>query len=100
MKKSTFKISVVASFLMMSVPAFAGSDYVVQKFALSNDSAAERIVGETSVGDVSFASMIADQSNSPAEMAFGFVEKQGSVDPSIKAFFALSNDSAAERIVR
>ena len=93
--------TVIATVLALSVaaPAFANSTQAF--FALSNDSAAETIVRETSVGDAqAAASMLALDNDSPAEtnvVLNGEVTRDLS---GVQAFFALGNNSAAERIVK
>ncbi len=92
-------ITTVALALSVSAPAFAES--AAELFAASQDSAAERIVHETSVGDVDGAILKFALNESPAEMNVNLV-KDGDVTRSAQAqaFFALNNDSAAERIVK
>ena len=92
-------IATAALALTVAAPVYAES--AAELFALSNDSAAERIIGETSVGDVDGAKLKFAQNESPAEMNINLV-KDGDVTRSAQAqaFFALSNDSAAERIVK
>jgi hypothetical protein len=92
-------IATVAIALSVSAPVYAES--AAELFALSNDSAAERIVGETSVGDISGARVTFAQNESPAEMNLNF-DRSGDVTRSAQAqaFFALNNDSAAERVVK
>jgi len=93
-------IATAAVALSLSAPAFADVSDPKAFFALGNDSAAERIVGETSVGDFDQARRIGAQANeSAAERAIN----PGSSVPvtrDLRQFFALGNDSAAERIVR
>jgi hypothetical protein len=91
-------VAIIAVALATSAPVYAES--AAELFALSNDSAAERVVGETSVGDVTGAKLKFAQNESPAEMNINLV-KDGDVTRSnaAQAFFALGTDSAAERIV-
>ena len=80
-------------------PIAASAETAAEIFALSNDSAAERIIGETSIGDVDFAkSTLALQNNSAAERTVGETSVGATKDA--QAFFALNNNSAAERIVK
>jgi hypothetical protein len=90
-------VAIIAVALATSAPVYAES--AAELFALSNDSAAERIVGKTSVGDISGAQVKFAQNESPAEMNLNF-DRDGDVTRSnaAQAFFALNNDSAAERI--
>ena len=91
-------IATVAIALTVSAPAFAES--AAELFAASQDSAAETLVRATSVGDVDGAQIKFALNNSPAEMNLNF-DRDGDVTRSAQAqaFFALNNDSAAERIV-
>lgn len=91
-------IASLALALSVSAPVYAES--AAELFALSNDSAAERILGDTSIGDVSGAQVKFASNESPAEMNLHFA-KDGDVTRSnaAQAFFALNNDSAAERFV-
>jgi hypothetical protein len=70
-------------------------------FALGNDSAAERIIGETSVGNpIGAAETLALTNDSPAENVVNF-ERARNVDvKAVQSMFALDNDSAAERHVK
>lgn len=83
---------------LSAAPVYAQS--AAEIFAQSNNSAAERFVAETSVGDLSQADAIFALNESPAEM--NIVRSEGSVtrNQGAQAFFALFNDSAAERIVK
>ena len=87
--------------LSLAAPAAADVTNAQAFFALGNDSAAERIVGETSVGNpIAAAEELALNNTSPAENTVTF-ERARNVDvKSVKAMFALDNDSAAERIVK
>jgi len=91
-------IALIAVSLATAAPVYAES--AAEKFASYNTSAAERIVGETSIGDVDFVKGKFALNESPAEMNLNLV-KDGDVTRSAQAqaFFALNNDSAAERIV-
>jgi hypothetical protein len=91
-------VAIIAVALATSAPVYAES--AAELFALSNDSAAERILGDTSVGDVSGAQVKFAQNESPAEMNLHF-GRDGDVTRSnaAQAFFALNSDSAAERLV-
>ena len=92
-------IATAAIALSITAPVYAES--AAELFAASQDSAAETLVRETSVGDVDAAILKFAQNESPAEMNVNLV-KDGDVTRSnaAQAFFALSNDSAAERIVK
>jgi hypothetical protein len=91
-------IASLAVALSVSAPVYAES--AAEIFALSNDSAAERILGETSVGDIKAAQVKFALNKSPAEMNLNF-DRDGDVTrtAAAQAFFALNNDSAAERRV-
>jgi len=91
-------IAIIAVSLATAAPVYAES--AAELFALSNDSAAERHVGETSIGDVDFVKGKFAQNESPAEMNLNLV-KDGDVTRTAQAQakFALNNDSAAERFV-
>ncbi|MEM9434754.1 MAG: hypothetical protein AAGA12_12600 [Pseudomonadota bacterium] len=98
--KTLIATTVIA--LSLSVPAVAQVGNPAAFFALNNDSAAERILGNTSVGDTAAAeSKIAAYNDSPAEntVVEGSQVTRGQIDQA-RAFFALDNDSAAERIVK
>ncbi|WP_299304616.1 hypothetical protein [uncultured Litoreibacter sp.] len=90
-------IATAALALSLSAPAFADVSDAQAFFALSNDSAAERIVGETSTGNpVGAAQILALVNDSPAENVVNF-DRARNVDVSaIQAMFALTNDSPAE----
>ena len=93
------KTLIVSAIVALSAaPVYAES--AAELFALSNDSAAERIVHETSVGDIEAAQLKFALNKSTAEMNLNF-DRDGNVTRSnaAQAFFALNNDSAAERIV-
>ena len=92
--------TVIASALVaLSFAAPAAADVSDAKafFALSNDSAAERIIGDTSTGNpVGAAEVLALTNDSPAENIVNF-DRARNVDVSaIQAMFALTNDSPAE----
>jgi hypothetical protein len=91
-------VAIIAVALSVSAPAFAES--AAELFAASNDSAAETLVRATSVGDIPAAQIKFALNDSPAEMNLNF-DSDGDVTRSnaAQAFFALSNDSAAERRV-
>ena len=96
--------TVIATIIALSAaaPAFADVSNAQAFFALTNDSAAERIVGNTSKGDVFQAQSIGALANdSAAERNVTItadVATKASSD--VLRFFALTNDSAAERIVK
>ena len=87
--------------LSVSAPAFAGqvSD-AAAFFAAGNDSAAERIVSETSTGDVYKAQLAGALANdSAAESTVNVTAGQATrTNTDLLSFFALGNDSAAERV--
>jgi hypothetical protein len=91
-------VAIIAVALTTAAPVYAES--AAELFSLSNDSAAERIVRDTSVGDIPGAQIKFAQNETPAEMNLNF-DRDGNVTRSAaaQAFFALNNDSAAERIV-
>ncbi|SFR44134.1 hypothetical protein [Litoreibacter janthinus] len=88
--------------LTISAPAFAQVSDAEAYFAMSNDSAAERIVNETSTGDVYEAQLRGALANESA--AERMVESQANeatrADADLLSFFATSKDSAAERAAR
>ena len=87
--------------LTVSAPAVAQVGDAAAFFALGNDSAAERIVGETSVGDVFQAQTIGAAANdSAAERHVHGEAGIATSNDTILRLFALGNDSAAERIVK
>lgn len=96
--------TVIATIIALSAtaPAFAQVDNAAAFFALGNDSAAERVISETSKGDVYQAQLKGALANeSAAERAVPVtadVATQASTD--LLSFFALGNDSAAERNVK
>lgn len=88
--------------LTVAAPAFADVSDVQAYFALGNDSAAERVVSNTSVGDV-FAAQLAGASanDSAAESKVAVTAGQATKGASdLLSFFALGNESAAERHVK
>ncbi len=96
--------TVIASALValaFAAPAAADTSNAQAFFALGNDSAAERIVGNRSTGDVvGTTRQLALVNDSPAENKVNF-DRARNVDVSaVRAMLALDNDSAAERIVR
>ena len=94
-------IATAAIALSLSAPAFADVSNAQAFFALNNDSAAERIVGDTSAGDpVGTAQRLALVNDSPAENTVNFDRARNVDVKAIQHFFALTNDSPAENIVR
>ncbi len=84
--------------LSFAAPAAADVSNAQAFFALGNDSAAERIVGETSNGDIFAAQTVGALSNESAAERKVFAEADVATrNSSLLSFFALSNDSAAER---
>jgi hypothetical protein len=93
--------TVIATLIALSVtaPAFADTSDAQAFFALGNDSAAERVVGETSTGDLNAAlwsGISANESAAEQNIVLGGTE----VSRNVQALFALGNDSAAERFVK
>ncbi|MEM9583613.1 MAG: hypothetical protein AAGA08_10900, partial [Pseudomonadota bacterium] len=65
------------------------------------DSAAERVLGQTSQGDVLKAQEIGALSNESAAERPVYAEADVATrNVSVLSFFALGNDSAAERVVK
>ena len=97
------KTLIATAIVSLSLAAPAAADVTIAQafFALGNDSAAEQIVGKTSVGNpIAAAEELALTNDSPAENTVTF-ERARNVDvKSVKAMFALGNDSAAERHVK
>ena len=93
-------IATAALTLSFAAPAAAEVSNAEAFFALTNESAAERILGETSTGNpVATAEKFALTHVSPAETTVNF-DRARNVDVSaLQQKFALTNDSAAERIV-
>lgn len=84
----------------LSLAAPAAAETAQEFFALSNDSAAERIVSETSVGDpIAVATTFALTNESSAEMTVSFDRARNVDVKAVQQMLALNNDSAAERIV-
>ena len=102
-------ITTIALALTVAAPVYAQS--AAQRFALDNDSAAERIIGNTSIGNIAGAqSFFAAENDSAAERLVrsnaSNVTRASAFDPrsrerseNARARFALDNDSAAERII-
>ena len=89
--------TVIATALALTVtaPAFAQVNDAQAFFALSNDSAAERIVSETSVGDKEsalWAGVTANESAAEQNIVLG----SGDVSRDVNVLLSLGNDSAAE----
>ena len=82
--------------LTVSAPAFAQVGDAQAFFALGNDSAAERIVSETSIGDNEAALMKFAATKDSAAERNSIVIGGNEVSRDIVGFFALGNDSAAE----
>ncbi len=96
--------SVIASALValsFAAPAAADVTNAQAFFALGNDSAAERILGETSTGNVYEAQLIGAAANESAlEQTVSVEADVATRNASVLSFFALGNDSAAERLVK
>ncbi|MEP5761301.1 MAG: hypothetical protein ABJ327_18690 [Litoreibacter sp.] len=91
--------TVITLAAIVLAPVAASAETAAEIFALNNDSAAERILGTTSIGDVGFAkNTFALDNNSAAERIVG--NTSVGATKNAQAFFALNNDSAAERIVK
>jgi hypothetical protein len=100
-------LAIIAIALTTAAPVYAQT--AQERFALDNDSAAERIIGNTSLGDISSAqSHFAASNDSPAEQlvrkgasnvtrASAFDARSHERSENARARFALDNDSAAER---
>ena len=85
--------------LSAAAPAFADVSNPQAFFALGNDSAAERVVGETSTGDLNAAlwsGVSANESAAEQNIVLGGTD----VSRNVQAQFALGTDSAAERFVK
>ncbi|RLJ51793.1 hypothetical protein BCF46_2015 [Litoreibacter meonggei] len=85
--------------LTATAPAFADVSNPQAFFAMGNDSAAELTVSETSTGNVAKALKVGISANESAAEMNAMI---GGADVSrdVQAFFALGNDSAAERTAR
>ena len=93
-------IATTALALSLTAPAFADTSDAHAFFALSNDSAAERIVRDTNGGDAEAALMkFAATKDSAAERNNIVIDRDVDVSRNVVSFFAMGNDSAAERIV-
>jgi len=92
--------TVIATLIALSVtaPAFADVSNAEAFFALGNDSAAERTVGETSTGDLNTALWVGVAANESAAEQNIMIGGHD-VSRNVQATFALGNDSAAERFV-
>jgi hypothetical protein len=95
------KFAIFAAIVAMTVPAFAdgkGSKKARAFFAMSNNSAAEIIVGETSMGDVTAAQVALALGNMSAAERMGFFEADMSTRRQVIAaqMQLLDCDSAAE----
>lgn len=83
--------------LSFAAPAAAADVSVKKFFALGNDSAAERIVGDTSQGNISLAQGVGAWANeSAAERQVATTADIATRDASLISFFSMSNESAAE----
>ncbi|MCY4334296.1 MAG: hypothetical protein OXC60_06440 [Litoreibacter sp.] len=95
------KTIIATALVSLSLAAPAAAETAQEFFALSNDSAAERIVSETSIGDpIAAAKSFVLTNDSPAELNLNFDRARNVDVKAVQQFFALDNDSAAERIVR
>ncbi len=94
-------IAPAALIFALAAPAAAEINNVEQFFALSNDSAAERIVDEASVGNpVEAALKFALTNESPAETKVNFDRARDVDVKAIQKKFALTNESPAENFVQ
>lgn len=94
-------IATAAVALSLSATAFAQVSDAQVFFALGNDSAAERVVGQTSQGDIFAAQEVGALSNESAAERQVYSEAGiATRNANILSFFALGNDSAAERLVK
>lgn len=94
--------AVIATLIALSAtaPTFAQVTSADIFFALGNDSAAERIVSETSTGNVAQAQLkgaLANDSAAEAQVNVA-ADVATKADSGLLSFFALGNDSAAERV--
>ena len=89
--------TVIATALALSfaAPAFADVSDAKAFFALGNDSAAERVVGETSVGDVTGALWVGVNANESAAEK-NIVIGGNDVSRDAVVLLSLGNDSPAE----
>ena len=95
------KTIIATALVSLSLAAPAAAETAQEFFALGNDSAAERIVSETSVGDpIAAAKTFALTNDSAAEHTVNFDRARNVDVKEVQQFFALSNDSAAERHVK
>lgn len=92
--------TIIATVIALSAaaPAFADVSNTAAFLALSNDSAAERTVSETSTGDVNAALRAGVSANESAAEQNNIVIGGADVSRDVQVFFALGNDSAAERL--
>jgi hypothetical protein len=92
--------TIIATIIALSAtaPAFADTSNAQALFALGNDSAAERVVGETSRGDQNAALWSGVTANASAAEQ-NIVIGGNDVSRNVLVKFALGNDSAAERFV-
>ena len=87
--------------LSVSAPAFAAQvTDAAAFFALGNNSAAERVISDTSTGNVFQAQLAGAKANdSDAESTVDVTAGQATrASTDLLSFFALGNDSAAERV--
>ena len=94
-------IATLATAIALTAPAFADSDASKKAqafFAMSNNSAAEIIVGETSMGDTTAAQVALALGNMSAAERMGFFEADTATRRQIVAaqMKLLDGDSAAE----
>lgn len=105
------KTLITLAALSLTIAAPVAAQTAAERFALDQDSAAERILRDTSVGDTRTAqSLLAQGNDSAAETivrsrasdvtrAGAFNERSRALSQQARARFALDNDSAAERHV-
>lgn len=92
--------TVIATLIALSATASAFAEVTNPEafFALGNDSAAERVISETSTGDLEKALWIGVSANESAAEQ-NIVIGGNDVSRDVQAKFALGNSSAAERLV-
>ena len=92
--------TIIATIIALSAtaPAFADVSNAQAFFAASNDSAAERVINETSTGNAELALRVGLAANESAAEKNAKIAG-ADVSRNVQAKFALSNDSAAERFV-
>ncbi len=92
------KTIITSAIVAMSFAAPAAADVSIKSFfAMGNDSAAERSVGETSQGDIMLAQGVGAWANeSAAERQVRSDADVATRNSALISFFSMGNDSAAE----